>query len=175
MTRLRPTVLIVDDDEATRDGLTTLMESWGYNPLQACDGKAAVKICEQELPQAIVTDLMMPGMNGLELVSALGDQAQKSAIIFVTGQAARAATLARGAGKGVEASVARARSGRSPPAARIAAGLLRRADRQVGAHAPALPADRPDRSNRCRRSGERRKRHRERASGAHSSRPFAAP
>ncbi|HEY7219925.1 MAG TPA: sigma-54 dependent transcriptional regulator [Candidatus Binatia bacterium] len=87
MARPRPTVLIVDDDEATRDGLTTLMESWGYHPLPASDGKAAVKICEQELPQAIVTDLMMPGMNGLEFVAALGAQTQKIAIIFVTGQA----------------------------------------------------------------------------------------
>ena len=87
MARPRPTVLIVDDDEATRDGLTTLVESWGYHPLQASDGKAAVKICEQELPQAIVTDLMMPGMNGLEFVAALGDHTQKIAIIFVTGQA----------------------------------------------------------------------------------------
>jgi len=64
-----------------------LVESWGYNPLEASDGKAALKICDDDLPQAIVTDLMMPGMNGLEFVTALGERAQKIAIVFVTGQA----------------------------------------------------------------------------------------
>src|SRR5438552_11594381 len=87
MARPQPTVLVVDDDDATRNGLTVLVESWGYNPLEASDGKAALKICDDDLPQAIVTDLMMPGMNGLEFVTALGERAQKIAIVFVTGQA----------------------------------------------------------------------------------------
>jgi DNA-binding NtrC family response regulator len=87
MARPRQTVLVVDDDVATREGLTTLLESWGYKASQAPDGKAALENCEQELPHAIVTDLMMPGMNGLEFVTALAERAQKIAIIFVTGQA----------------------------------------------------------------------------------------
>ncbi len=88
MAKSRSTVLVVDDDAATRDGLTVLLESWGYQSTAANDGNAALKICDQELPHAIVTDLMMPGMNGLEFVAALGARAQQIAIIFVTGQAA---------------------------------------------------------------------------------------
>lgn len=87
MARLRPAVLVVDDDAATRDGLIVLLESWGYQVRQASDGKAALKRCEEELPHAIVTDLMMPGMNGLEFIGALGARAREIAIIFVTGQA----------------------------------------------------------------------------------------
>ena len=87
MARPRATVLVVDDDVATRDGLTALLESWGYNASAAADGKAALKSCEKDLPHAIVTDLMMPGMNGLEFVEALGDRVQQIAIVFVTGQA----------------------------------------------------------------------------------------
>src|SRR5262245_3657664 len=87
MARPRPTVLIVDDDAASRDGLVVLLESWGYNALQAPDGKAALKVCDGELPHAIVTDLMMPEMNGLEFVAALGERVQRLAIVFVTGQA----------------------------------------------------------------------------------------
>ena len=87
MARPRQTVLVVDDDVATREGLVTLLESWDYKASQASAGKAALESCNQELPHAIVTDLMMPGMNGLEFVTALGDRAQKVAIIFVTGQA----------------------------------------------------------------------------------------
>ena len=87
MARSRPSVLVVDDDVATRQGLTVLLESWGYQPSEAPDGNAALKLCEKDLPHAIVTDLMMPGMNGLEFVGALGERAQQIAIIFVTGQA----------------------------------------------------------------------------------------
>src|SRR5258707_3862806 len=87
MARTHQTVLVVDDDGATRDGLAVLLESWGYQAVPAADGKAALKLCEEELPHAIVTDLMMPGMNGLEFVEALGERTEKIAIIFVTGQA----------------------------------------------------------------------------------------
>src|SRR4030095_16987897 len=87
MPRPRPTVLIVDDDAASREGLVALLESWGYNATQAPDGKAALKACDGELPHAVVTDLMMPEMNGLEFVAALGERVQQLAIVFVTGQA----------------------------------------------------------------------------------------
>jgi two-component system response regulator HydG len=84
----RSTVLIVDDDAATRQGLTALLESWGYRTREAADGMAALAACDQELPHAIVTDLMMPQLNGLEFIAALGARVQQVAVIFVTGQAA---------------------------------------------------------------------------------------
>jgi DNA-binding NtrC family response regulator len=87
MTRPPPTVLVVDDDSATREGLTALLQSWGYNTFDAADGKAALKRCEQQLPHAIVTDLLMPGMTGLEFIASLGERVQQIAVIFVTGQA----------------------------------------------------------------------------------------
>ena len=88
MARPRPTVLVVDDDAATRQGLTVLLDSWGYQAMEAEDVKAALAACDRELPQAIVTDLMMPGMTGLEFVAALGERVQQAAVVFVTGQAA---------------------------------------------------------------------------------------
>jgi len=88
MARPRPKVLVVDDDETTRQGLTVLLDSWGYQAMEAEDGKAALAACDRELPQAIVTDLMMPGMTGLEFVAALGERVHQAAVVFVTGQAA---------------------------------------------------------------------------------------
>ncbi|MDH3445454.1 MAG: sigma-54 dependent transcriptional regulator, partial [Deltaproteobacteria bacterium] len=79
-------VLVVDDDAATRDGLTGLLETWGYTAVAAPDGKAALEACKRELPHAVVTDLMMPGMTGLEFVEALGTRTQQLAIVMVTGQ-----------------------------------------------------------------------------------------
>ena len=71
MARPRPTVLIVDDDGTTRAGLAVLVDDWGYQPIEAADGKSALKICSDELPRAIVTDLMMPGMDGWAVLRAL--------------------------------------------------------------------------------------------------------
>jgi DNA-binding NtrC family response regulator len=87
MARLRPRILVVDDDAPTRDGLTALLESWGYNASAASDGTSALTSCDDELPHAIVTDLMMPGMNGLEFIESLRERVQQVAIVFLTGQA----------------------------------------------------------------------------------------
>ena len=47
MARPRPSVLVVDDDAATRQGLTVLLESWGYQASEAADGKAALDSLRQ--------------------------------------------------------------------------------------------------------------------------------
>ena len=47
MARPRQTVLVVDDDGATRDGLAVLLESWGYQVALAADGKARIETMRQ--------------------------------------------------------------------------------------------------------------------------------
>ena len=85
MARPRQTVLVVDDDAATREGLATLLEGWGYQASQAPDGKAALENCDRELPHAIVTDLMMPGMNGRELANVVRQTNPMIRVLYVTG------------------------------------------------------------------------------------------
>ncbi|MGE5305475.1 MAG: sigma-54-dependent transcriptional regulator, partial [Alphaproteobacteria bacterium] len=87
MSRPRPNILVVDDDAATRDGLTALLESWGYHASAVSNGQAALQSCNQELPHAIVSDLIMPGMNGLQFIEALHERVHQVAIIMLTGQA----------------------------------------------------------------------------------------
>ena len=87
MARPRPNVLVVDDDAATRDGLTALLESWGYHALAVANGQAALQRCNQDLPHAIVSDLMMPGLTGLQFIEALHERVHQVAIIMLTGQA----------------------------------------------------------------------------------------
>lgn len=87
MARSRANILVVDDDDATREGLVALLESWGYDASSAVDGSAALKTCDRLLPSAIITDLMMPGMSGLEFIRALAGRVQRVSIIFLTGQA----------------------------------------------------------------------------------------
>ncbi|HXG50109.1 MAG TPA: sigma-54 dependent transcriptional regulator [candidate division Zixibacteria bacterium] len=87
MARPKQTVLVVEDDASTRDGLVALLESWGFSALAAADGATALRLCERELPQAIVTDLMMPGLTGIDLLKSLGDRIKQTAVIMLTGQA----------------------------------------------------------------------------------------
>ncbi len=186
MARTRQTtVLVVDDDGATRDGLAVLLESWGYQVALAADGKAALKLCEEELPHAIVTDLMMPGMNGLEFVEALGERTEKIAIIFVTGQASidtAVQAIKLGAydylPKPLEPQRLRdvlAKGLKQIALAREAGALRQRLESPLGSYgAPALSADRPNRADRRRRTGERRKRHGQRTGSADAARSLGA-
>jgi CheY-like chemotaxis protein len=61
-------VLVVDDDEDTRDELGALVRSAGALPLAATDGMEAYELFERERPDAIVADLWMPRMDGYDLL-----------------------------------------------------------------------------------------------------------
>ena len=61
------TILVVDDSRAQLRLLSTYLARWGYDVIQAESGEAALKICQKENPDLIVSDWMMPGMSGPEL------------------------------------------------------------------------------------------------------------
>ncbi|UYV37453.1 SpoIIE family protein phosphatase [Rhodobacteraceae bacterium D3-12] len=60
------TVLVVDDSRLQRRLLKTHLSRWGYNVLEAGSGHEALKICDQTEPDLVVSDWMMPGMDGIE-------------------------------------------------------------------------------------------------------------
>ncbi|WP_092005917.1 response regulator [Paraburkholderia lycopersici] len=67
------TVLLVDDDRRLLDALAALAEEEGYVVQKAFDGCQALRCARAERPALIVTDNMMPGMSGEELVRALAN------------------------------------------------------------------------------------------------------
>ena len=66
-----PLVMIVDDSQAHRSALLRLLEREGYDTLPAEDGRDALAQLHRHQPDLIVTDLNMPGIDGLELLEAL--------------------------------------------------------------------------------------------------------
>jgi DNA-binding response OmpR family regulator len=60
-------ILIVDDDPAIRKFIRANLSARGYDVLQATDGTAALQIIEQELPDLILLDIMMPELDGFEV------------------------------------------------------------------------------------------------------------
>jgi DNA-binding NtrC family response regulator len=79
-------VLIVEDDRATLAGLTELVRTWGFQTDGAADGQQALERFETFRPTVIVTDLVMPRMDGLGLLAALHDRLAEVSVILLTAQ-----------------------------------------------------------------------------------------
>jgi two-component system, OmpR family, response regulator ResD len=60
-------VLVVDDEPIVRDVVVRYLENAGFSTMQAGDGLSARALLQTKTPSAVVLDLMMPGMDGLEL------------------------------------------------------------------------------------------------------------
>ena len=67
----KPYVLVVDDDQDARTLLSVVMESLGVEVVQAEDGAQALTIINQRKPTVVFLDLMMPVMNGFEVLFRL--------------------------------------------------------------------------------------------------------
>ncbi|HEX6332279.1 MAG TPA: response regulator transcription factor [Actinomycetota bacterium] len=65
------TVLVVDDEEAIAEAVRARLESEGYRVLVAPDGPRALDVAARERPDLVVLDLMLPGMDGLEVCREL--------------------------------------------------------------------------------------------------------
>lgn len=63
-------VLIVDDSRSQRKILSSMLSRWDYDVVEADSGEAALEICADERIDLIISDWMMPGMNGLEFCKA---------------------------------------------------------------------------------------------------------
>jgi DNA-binding response OmpR family regulator len=61
------TVLVVDDEAAIAEAVRARLESEGFEVLVAGDGPEAIRICDTARPDLVVLDLMLPGMDGLEV------------------------------------------------------------------------------------------------------------
>jgi two-component system, chemotaxis family, chemotaxis protein CheY len=77
-------VLIVDDSATMRQMIAYTLESAGHRTTEAPDGKAALELASVNAYDLIITDVNMPGMNGLELTRSLRARAEtKSTPILV--------------------------------------------------------------------------------------------
>ncbi|WBS04628.1 EAL domain-containing protein [Pseudoduganella sp. SL102] len=66
-----PTILIVDDRPTNRDYLLTLLGFTPHNVLEAADGAQALDLCHRHRPDLVITDILMPTMDGYEFVQRL--------------------------------------------------------------------------------------------------------
>jgi YesN/AraC family two-component response regulator len=78
-------ILIVDDEELIVRLLSMSLKSDGYHTLAAYNGEDGLKIVKNESPEIIITDIKMPGMDGLEFLKKIKEYDPDKEVIIVTG------------------------------------------------------------------------------------------
>lgn len=82
--RERPHVLIVDDEASVRKVLGALLEQAGYRTTRAATGEEALDLVRAQDPDIVVTDLKMPGMDGLELLSRVREAFPEIPVVLLS-------------------------------------------------------------------------------------------
>ena len=82
---VRGTVLIVDDEEAIRESLRMVLEYEGYRVREAGNGEKALSEVRRVPPDAVVLDIKMPEMDGMEVLRSLRERGYEMPVIVVTG------------------------------------------------------------------------------------------
>ena len=86
MTQRNSRILIVDDEITVLSMLQKHLTQQGYEVVSATSGQEALSLLEKEVVELVLTDLYMPNMDGLQLMSAIKKQHPLLPIIFCTGQ-----------------------------------------------------------------------------------------
>jgi len=89
----RPFIVVVDDEQRIADTLVLILNSKGYAAQAAYDGASALDICRHKIPDLVLSDVAMPGMNGIELAIEIRRQFPGCHILLFSGQADTAEIL----------------------------------------------------------------------------------
>ena len=78
-------ILLIDDDPDIREIMTLTLEDAGYSVICAPDGHTGLMLTTREEPQIVITDIKMPGLNGLEVLKKIKQIKPETEVIVTTG------------------------------------------------------------------------------------------
>lgn len=78
-------VLLIDDEKTNVDVLALSLRSDGYDVLTACSGKEGLEIFNRESPDIVITDIKMPGMDGIDVLKTIKERSETAEVIITTG------------------------------------------------------------------------------------------
>jgi two-component system nitrogen regulation response regulator NtrX len=84
---IRASVLVVDDESSIRDSLRMILEYEGYRVEEAAGGKQALARMGDRLPDAVLLDIKMPEMDGIETLRAMRERGYDMPVLMVSGHA----------------------------------------------------------------------------------------
>jgi DNA-binding NtrC family response regulator len=88
-----PTILIVDDDAALRASLAEALADFGFTPAEAADGQAALDWLERRRADAVLLDLRMPGLDGMEVLRRIRARPDPPPVAILTAVPTAANTI----------------------------------------------------------------------------------
>lgn len=77
-------ILVAEDDENIRQGLISLLQREGYDPVGARDGREALRLFDSLIPDFVCLDIMMPGLDGYEVCRQIRQKSPGVPIIFIS-------------------------------------------------------------------------------------------
>lgn len=86
-------ILVVDDNKATAQTLSAILQEQGYEVATAFSGEEAVARADGFLPDLLVSDIFMVGMNGIEAATRITAKLPDCRVLFLSGQAAMSEVL----------------------------------------------------------------------------------
>jgi CheY-like chemotaxis protein len=86
--KTKPVVLVVDDEKVIADTLSIILSKSGFSALTAYDGFSALTLAKNRTPDLLISDVMMPGMTGIELAITIKQTIPACKILLFSGQAA---------------------------------------------------------------------------------------
>lgn len=95
-----PRVLVVDDEKRIADSLCEILQSSGFQAIAAYDGWTALDAAARFNPDYLLSDVLMPRMNGVELAIAIRQACPKAKILLFSGQAGISEILEDGKKRG---------------------------------------------------------------------------
>ncbi|HWP58633.1 MAG TPA: sigma-54 dependent transcriptional regulator [Candidatus Acidoferrales bacterium] len=81
------TILVVEDQDSAREVLCELLRDQGYNVLEASDGTAAVNLVKENNLDLVLTDLRLPGLDGLAILKCVREVSPQTLLILMTAHA----------------------------------------------------------------------------------------
>jgi DNA-binding NtrC family response regulator len=81
-----PRILIVEDEDNARKGYEALLRRWNFEVIGVASGEEALAKFQDFQPSVILLDVELPGMNGLDLLTHLGEEIQRIPVIIITGR-----------------------------------------------------------------------------------------
>lgn len=85
--RSKPIILVVDDEHLIAETTGQILKRAGYHALTAFDGDAALALAIQFEPDIVLTDVVMPGMSGVDLAIAIRRSLPNTEVVLFSGQA----------------------------------------------------------------------------------------
>jgi len=98
----KPRVLVVDDEQVIADTLAKILDMNGYEASAVYTGAAAVESARTLQPDMVISDIIMPDMNGIEAAISIRSFLPTCKILLFSGQAATASLLENASARGHE-------------------------------------------------------------------------